>query len=699
MLRNRRCCLALALLLLPLLSSAETPAVVLDPVVVTGSRTEQGTLHAPFAVTRVEADALQAAGPRVNLSEALVRVPGLAVRNRHNYAQDLQINSRGFGARSAFGVRGLRLYVDGIPATAPDGQGQVSHFDLASAERIEVLRGPFSALYGNSSGGVIALYTRRPQETAAWGGVDFGSDGLRQQRVGGEAVLDTHWTGLAQYTNFEIDGFRPQSAADRKLGSVRLGYAGGRDEIIFSASDLDQDAEDPLGLTRAQFEADPESTTPQAEQFNTRKKVRQTQGGVTWRRQLEMGVLRQLQMTVYGGQREIQQWLAIPPGPQTPASHSGGVIDLDRAYDGVEARLDFGTGPWRLIAGVAVDRQDEQRRGFENFQGTAPNQQLGVTGRLRRDERNDVRGFDQYLQGEWRFNERWRAVLGLRHGETRFDSRDRFLANGDDSGDVRYDYSNPVAGLVYELAPQWTVYGSAARGFETPTFNELSYRCDGTQGLNDDLDAQKSRQFELGTKLRREQLFLDFAVFHAKTERELVTVANSGGRSCFGNAGDTRRFGAELAADWRFAEDWRALLALTWLDATYRDAFNSCGRGGCTTVPEGNRIPATTERSAYAELAWYAQPRTHLALEVRAQSDMAVNDGNSDFAAGHALLALRAEHRLEHQAWQLRTLARLDNLLDHEHAGSVIVNESNGRFFEPGAPRTWLVGATLRYRF
>ncbi|HSW21541.1 MAG TPA: TonB-dependent receptor plug domain-containing protein, partial [Burkholderiaceae bacterium] len=303
--------------------AASAPA---QTVVVTGSLRAQSVLDAPYAIGVVDAQTLRESGPLVNLSEALWRVPGITVANRNNYAQDLQISSRGYGARAGFGVRGLRLYTDGIPATMPDGQGQVAHFDLAGASRIEVLRGPFSALYGNSSGGVIALFTAPATVREAELAFDAGSFGLRQGRVSLSLPMQEGFDLRADLTRFQIDGFRPQSAADRTLGNVRLGWRGEADTVTVLVSDIRQDAQDPLGLTRAQFDVDPYQTTPQATTFNTRKAVGQTQGGVNWRHRFGSQGLVETQLTGYLGTRSVTQYLAIPVATQAPPNHGGGVI-------------------------------------------------------------------------------------------------------------------------------------------------------------------------------------------------------------------------------------------------------------------------------------------------------------------------------------------------------------------------------------
>ena len=306
-------------------------------IVVTGSIVERKAQDAPYAIGIVDAAALRTSGPLVNLSEAMARVPGIVVANRNNYAQDLQISSRGFGARAGFGVRGLRLYSDGIPASMPDGQGQVSHFDLASAQRVEVLRGPFSVLYGNSSGGVIASFSAPVREGRFETGLDFGKYGLRQWRVSAAAPLSDGMDMRVGASDLEWDGFRPHSAARKTTANARLGWTGEHDRVTLLASVLDQPADDPLGLNRADFEADPYRTASQATQFDTRKTLQQQQGGARWVHRFGgSGPLAETALTAYFGQRSVMQWLAIADTTQANPRHGGAVIDFDRSYDGID---------------------------------------------------------------------------------------------------------------------------------------------------------------------------------------------------------------------------------------------------------------------------------------------------------------------------------------------------------------------------
>ena len=312
-----------------------------DAVTVTGSRLERPSMEVPASIDRVQAEDIQWARPQINLSESLGRVPGIVVQNRQNYAQDLQITSRGFGGRSTFGVRGLRLIADGIPASFPDGQGQVSHFDLGSAERIEVLRGPFSAMYGNSSGGVINVLTERGVPGVT-GDVSFGSFGTQRYGLklgakvgGGDALIST--------SHFRTDGFRQHSSAEREqlnakfvlpLGSNPHGASSSLTLVanVFASPDT----QDPLGLTRAQMNADPRQVAATALTFDTRKSQAQQQLGAAFAHRFSGWTLN---AAVYGGHRDVRQYLAIPLATQSAATHSGGVIDLDRGYGGASLRL------------------------------------------------------------------------------------------------------------------------------------------------------------------------------------------------------------------------------------------------------------------------------------------------------------------------------------------------------------------------
>ncbi len=681
-------------------------AADVQTVVITGTTQPRTAAEVPFAISVIGHAALRAAGPMVNLSEALVQVPGLVVNNRSNYAQDLQISSRGFGARAGFGVRGLRLYADGIPGSGPDGQGQVSHFDIAGAQRVEVLRGPFSVLYGNSSGGVIALFSAPATQREVQLGLDGGSFGLQQARLQLALPVDGGFDLRASASHLQTDGFRPQSQAKKTQANVRLGWRGARDTVTVQLGHLNQPASDPLGLTRAQFDLDPKQTAAEALTFNTRKTTEQTQGGLNWRHSFDGGALQESQVVLYSGQRSVAQWLAIPVATQANARHGGGVIAFDRNYSGLDARLRWGwpAAGFDLVTGVAIDRQGDARLGFENYAGTAPNQVLGVTGRLRRDESNRAQTQDAYAQGGFTLSPTLSASAGLRSGRVRLSAADAYLSNGNDSGELKFSYSNPVLGLRWQAAPGLNLHASAARGFESPTLGELAYQTDGSGGFNTKLLPQRSRQFEVGAKWRAGTMALEATLFEVQTSNEIGVATNSGGRSAFQNVGSTRRRGAELGLGWRPSGPFSAQLSLSSLQARYQDNFLVCAGVPCAAptvlVPAGGRVAGAPAGSAWGEVAWAGGSWGTWALETRGMGRVAVNDRNTDVAAGYNLWALRwSKATTLGSGLRMEWLLRVDNLSDRDHVGSVIVNDANNRFFEPGAPRSVLLSLRLPFAF
>ncbi len=684
-------------------------AATLKPVVVTSTRIDVSPFNAPASVDVVSGASMRDSRQQVNLSEGLGGVPGLLIQNRQNYAQDLQIAIRGFGARSTFGIRGVRLYVDSIPATLPDGQGQSSNIDIASIDRVEILRGPFSALYGNSSGGVIQVFTEEgsgpPLVTPSF---TLGSDGMR--RYGLKASGSTgSGIGAIDYlissSRFTTDGYREHSAASKNLVNGKLGIQLDDDsKLSFVVNSVNLKAQDPLGLNFAQFRANPRSVAAVATQFNTRKTVQQNQGGMVYERRIDAS--NQLRLVAYYGQRETVQFQSIPPGPQANPRHAGGVIVLRRDYGGIDARwtsrLTLAGRPLTVIGGLAYDTLTEQRQGYENFIGTGVTQQLGVQGGLRRNESNDLWNIDPYLQASWQFAGRWTLDAGVRYSTVRFSSDDDYIVgvNGDDSGDARYRKALPMAALRYQARPDLNLYAALGRGFETPTFSEISYRSDGLPGLNFGLQPSVNLSAEAGAKLRLSSGMLTAALFQTRTEDEIVSAGSNNGRGTFQNAGRTRRNGLELGWEGELAQHWRTQAAYTWLDAKYRDSFCSPVCSAATVpVAAGNRIPGIARQMAFASLAWAPPQGWRAGVEGRYLSKIYVNDENDAAAPGYFVAAAQAGYLLQHQRWTLHAFARLDNLFDRQYAGSAIINDGNGRYFEPAPGRNWSAGLSAAYRF
>ena len=662
-----------------------------ETITVTATRVPQPSYDLPAAIDAVDARAIREDNAMVNLSEALNRVPGIVVQNRQNYSQDLQISSRGFGGRATFGVRGVRLIADGIPATMPDGQGQAATFDLATADRIEVLRGPFASLYGNSSGGVVQVFTAdgpsRPVIDAA---AFFGSDGMRKGnlQVGGEGGGLNY---IANFSRFETDGYRDHSEATREQWNTKLRLALGPGRLTLLANGLRQPGtQDPLGLTRAQFEDNPRQADASAIAFDTRKSIRQSQAGAVW--DADFSACDSFQARVYLGGRKVEQYLSQAGDG---ALSSGGVVDLDRTFGGAGLRWTHtfigAAQPLTVSFGIEHDRLEERRRGFVNVAGTA--------GGLKRDEDDTVSNTDVYVQAEWQVAPRWVVSGGARRSQVRFVSKDGFIAgiNPDDSGSVSHTRTTPVAGALFKLDPRLHLYANVGDGFETPTFAELAYRPGGLTGLNFGLAPAKSRHYEVGAKARPASgIRTNLALFHIVTRDEIVTNASSGGRTDFKNASRTSRDGIEAAVDARFAGGFEASLAYTGINARFTEAFTSGGG----EIPAGRKLPGVPRSVLFAEGVW-RHPRGgfHAAIELRHVARVYVNEANSDAAKAYTIGAVRLGLEQRPGAWRFKQFLRIDNVSDRRYAGSVIVAEARGRYFEPAPGRNWLAGIDASYTF
>ena len=670
--------------------AVETP---LAPAVVTATRTTRSTLEVPASVNVVTAQEIQDTQLRVNLSEGLGGVPGLVLLNRQNYAQDEQLSIRGFGARSTFGERGVRLYVDGVPANFPDGQGEVSHFPLNAADRVEVLRGPFSALYGNSSGGVVSLTTDlKPQPVRL--GPSFAVGAYNTWRMGfdGKGGQGSNAFNV-DVDRFHTGGYRDHDEARRDstniaalLGDTPLGSA-----HVFINAVYMPNSQDAMGLTRLQWQQNPQAASPQALQFNTRKSTRQeTVGG-----NLVSNLTSELRLTTSAwiGSRGVTQYQAIPVSTEQAPTSPGGVINFNRDFGGGDLRLTYERTNWTTSAGLDVERELEHRYGFNNYVGSTTAPRLGVEGTLRQYLTNTVDSLDPYLQTEVRLGDRWIADAGVRSSHVKVNSNDN-LKGGETS--TSFTGLEPTAGLVYRITPRVSAYGAFGRGFETPTLTELAYKPNGQPGLNTTLQAATSDNAEIGIKIAAAPtLSYELAAYSVKTHNDLAVATNSGGRSTYTNVNETRRDGIEAGVRWLPAPKWSTQLAFQTINARFATDYLTCVAAPCTTptlpVAAGNKLPGIPAQTLYAE-AKYEAGWADLTAEARASSKIVVDDRNTDSAPGYMVFNFAIAHTFDVGPYHPRVFGRLDNVLNHGYVGSVIVNESSSRFFEPAATRTWMVG-------
>lgn len=677
--KHRRTHLMTALAALGLASPVWAQSDKLDDFVVSATREARDPLEVPASVDKINQDTLEkAASFQVNLSETLTRVPGLVINNRNNFAQDLQISIRGFGARSTSGVRGVRLFSDGIPATMPDGSGQISHFSLSSTESIEVLRGPFSSLYGNSSGGVILLTTENPRPgTELEVNQIFGTDSTRRSGVklnrGNEEV------GIVvDASTFRTDGYREHSKARRDnfnskmvwnlTGDTRLSW-------ILNYVDIPL-AQDPVGLTAAQLAANRKQAGQNAVARNSNKTVEQSQTGIVLEHKFNPAT--NLTFSPYYGDRKIRQVLA-----------SGTVIDLKNEYSGADLRFGHQTAflekPLFLNAGVTVGELEQARLGFPTE--TAPRN---------RDEANTASQFDQYLQAEYFLTDKLSVLSGLRNSSIEIDSVNQFSPTRAGSGSKQHEEITSNLGFTYRLKPNISTYIAYGEGFETPTLLETAYTSVTPANLmfNSGLEPAKSEQLEVGVKAKFGDTKVNSAIYTVDTENEIVVLQANQGATAFRNAGPTSRLGAELSLQHAFSQQWTGSMAVNFIRATYDAAFDTLGSSN--DIAAGNSLPSIPKKTFFGEVVYKPSSLYEAATELRYVDQLFANDANTASAPSYSVVNLRASKDWPLDGgWNIRTYARVDNVFDKQYVGSVIVNQAAGQFFEPASERQLLAGITL----
>lgn len=676
-------------------------AQTLKDVVVSASRVEQRAFDTAASVNVVNTEQIQEGQAQANLSESLVRVPGIFALNRQNYAQDLLISSRGFGANSAFGTRGIKIFVDGIPGTVADGQGQISHIDLASTERIEVLRGPFSVLYGNASGGVINVFTENGKAgTELTPYAESGSYGLKKY-----GVKVTGEQGIVNYVfdagKLQTDGFRQHSAADRENENAKLRLQLSPDTTLqLVANRVVLRAQDPAGLTAAQVRTDPAQAGSFTKIYNTRKAMDQTQGGLVLTQRINAS--NSVVLTPYYGQRHTLQFLA-GNAFSVNTTQPNGVIDLTRDFYGMDAKWlhsnQLGGMPLRLVSGIDSNQNDDRRLAYGNRAGTQ------VAGAPTQDLDQSARSLDGYLQAELRPNDRVTLTAGARRSHTTLSSTNN---NGNraspNSGSHTYEASTSMLSAQYYLRNDTNVYASFGTGFDTPTLNQTAYNSNfllgnsATNSGNIGLLAATTRQLEVGVKSEIADLGqLALAAFTTTTRDDIVVDASVTGRTSYTNVPKTSRTGVEFGATLPLPNNFQASLAYTWLDAKVEQDYKPTSGVKITT---GNRIPGVPGRGLFAELMWRkADKALEFALEGRLAGSMAATDSNSEFASGYAVMNARIIARQKVGKWRLTEFLRIDNLFDRTYTGSLIVNQSRGQFFEPAPGRHWVLGAKTTLHF
>ena len=662
----------------PVWAQTDTEAV-LPTVEVSAPRLAREIYATPAVVSTIDQDTIAQGQQRVRLDESLNRVPGVFLQNRDNFAQGQRISIRGFGARAPFGVRGITVMVDGIPYTLPDGQAQLDAIDLDSAERIEVIRGPSSVLYGNAAGGVIDITTADGRDNPGTRlRMGAGSDGYQKMALQNGGVQGD-WSHHISLTALNVDGYREQSSTEKYLLNAKLRRELGSDRALTAIINLldNPRSEDPGALNAREVAEGRDQAAPNSLALDAGQTVDQQLIGLQYE-DLSAGE-GELYLKGFIAQRDFEQQL-----PFVGSSRLGYQRDYMGASAEYHHEVTLGNLPLNYIVGVDAARQKDDR--FRNDVNPQ-----GAVGEPLADETQTATSTGVFAQGDLALSELLTLSLGTRFDRVDLDVDDDFAADGDQSGQRTFNEWSGSAGLSYRYRPQHQAYINTGTAFETPTFSEFANPAGG--GFNPSVEPQKAWNREVGLRGYIEPLALDYdvALFSVRVRDELVPY-DEGGRTFYQNAGDTNRDGVELALGWQLADQWRLDSALTLARYEFDEFATPSERF------DGNRIPGLPEQTWVNQLTWENLDERFATLETEYVGDLVADNANETSVDSYWLVNLRVG-----DGWQLSQQTRLSayvglrNLLDEEHYSNVRLNGTFGRFYEPAPGRSVYGGVELSF--
>lgn len=661
----------------------------LQEIVVTASRLEQRLVNIPGGASVVTESDLHGGRQELGLDESLARVPGLFFQNRYNFTQDLRISIRGFGARSNFGIRGIKILVDDIPSTLADGQSGVDDVDLGSIARAEVIRGPSSALYGASAGGVLSLYTEDgPESPFIEAGVNVGEyDHQKYQLKTGGQYDRLNYLMNASYLN--NDGYRDYSEVNHTLFNSKFRYD------IDDASDLtmvfnlvDSPVADDAGaLAPADVEADRKQAQPRNLSSNAGESLEQQKLGWVYRRELAEG--HEIRVRNYYTWRDFGNFL--PLGTHIPFSAIDGVVEFDRFFYGGGAQYTWSSSlaghPNRFTVGFDIDRQEDDRQRFVNS--------FGNKGALTFDQMEEATAWGIYVRDVLALTDTVQLTVGGRFDQVDLDVDDRFLANGDQSSNVDFDEFSPMVGVTWNVFDELRLFANYSTAFETPTFTELGNPAQDL-GVNlggfNNIEAQTAKGFEVGARgMLWGRVSFELSIFDMDVKDEVTNVVSTGNRAFFENA-DTDRFGVEAGVIVDIIDGLRLTTAYTYSDFEF-DTFAT------NPAAEGKNLPGIPEQQFYAELAWRHDSGIFIIGDILVVDELFTNNSNSGTSAAYEVANLRAGFDYQWGKALLTPYVGINNLFDEGYIGNVRLNAFGDRTYEPAPDANAYGGVTVRYSF
>ena len=653
----------------------------LQPIQVVGFLNSTNPIITPFSISSLTKKHYTFGQKGLTLGESLRSVPGLFIMNDENFAQDIRISIRGFGSRSAFGIRGIKLFVDGFPQTTADGQSQVDNINLSFIKSAEVMRGSSSSIYGNASGGVIQLFTDPyPNKRQVKSSYSSGSFGYRNflSSIANGANAHKYFLKLS-YKKY--DGFRDHSEMNTFNINMKSSFELNKSSTLnvhynFVNSPI---SNDPGSLNKDQVVENRRSARVQNIEYQSGEKVLQHRLGISYK--LKFSARQRLDIISFYTKRVFSNKLPF---------EGGGQVDLNRSFWGMSAKYGINnylfSNPVSTIIGVDISYQHDMRLRFNNLRGERGSKVF--------DQLESFRNSAFYFQQTYLLNEKINVIWGSRWDNDKIESIDYYLSDGSGSGFTSLINTSPFIGLAYRVDKRMSVYTNFSNHYDTPTLNELSNDPDSLSigGFNSKLNPQISKSFEIGSKGHvNDYFYYDIAWFNSKIDNEITSfeLEGSPGKTFYRNVGKTQKEGIEMSLSARVGKNVTIDLGYTYSQFKFANFVKN------TTNLKGNRQPGIPQNILNSNI-YYLNPNGYFMIaEFIRYGTIYLNDLNDQETNSYSILNLRVGNEYKIFATRFKVHVGVNNVLNTNYFSNLRMNAWGGRFYEPAPPASVHTGAEI----
>ena len=650
-------------------------SIQLEEVIISVTKIKDSLVNTPFSVSIKSFSTFQKSAEQFNISEYIEDIPGIFISNDNNYAQDSRISIRGFGSRANFGIRGIKLIVDGVPETTPDGQSQIDNLNLEIIEKIEVIRGVGSSLYGNSSAGIIKIKTLQElQNSFARIGFSLGSNQQnKSQFFLGQKYKKTSYTFL--YSQTKSNGYRNNSGFKNNNLNINL-FKKVNDKTNYGLSFNYVDspyAIDPGGLTIEEVEDNRKQARERNVIYDSKESIKHLKLSGSFEKKISNKLT--FSKYLFFSNRDFNGNIPVK---------KGGTIKLDRKYWGLGASLLI-KNKFNTQIGFDLGNQKDLRKRYFNNEGEI--------GALVLEQNEKFINYGIFLVSSLKLNS-FIINPGIRLDKNTISIDDRFLADGNSSDKINLNSLNPSLGINYKSNSFNRFFVNVSTGFETPTLNEFGSSPIGS-GFNKNLKSQNSINYELGfsKKSINNKFKLDLIYFNTSTKNEVLPYEDSQfpGQVFYNNAGKTQRSGIEFSGSYNYNNFWNFNSSIS-IGKYLFDEFIDKEKNY-----SGNKIPGVPEKTMFFNVNYKNESKLSVSLQLKVIGDLYANNSNSVKVDGFNRLNLKISKGINYKKITIDPFLIFKNILGTSYYDNIRINAFGARYYEPAAKANFYGGIKIKF--